>query len=585
MMKYERKYNRGTRCDSVAPRREGIALIIILVLITAIVVVGLGFIIRGDTELVCGQNMELKADMDYLAESGLEHARGLILNPQDVSEDYWPGDTEQQLNPDSNDYYDVTVDVCEPNWLNWQITSSAYRQAGGSSVAESSLTANLRLDPAVAFWSATPVLLDPCMSITGDVYCNGVINNKGSINGDCFADSLTGNAATGAVKSKSTLDINRPAITSSLLTSNFSTQTISGSSLSSTTLSSSYQVFYKSGDLEIKKNVIIKGCLAVDGNLTISDTNNTSTAKKNAPAIYVSGNLIVKERAAITITGLVFVNGLIELPICCNTPASITRVTGSLFTNGGIRYRNIVPDYSGSGNDGVINGDCNRVVGKVNSAIKFDGDGDFINIGPNSLNITNLITVAAWIKVSAFDKTSQAIVTKGDTSWRLQRSANTNFMEFDCNGVGSVVGSINVNDGQWHHIAGVYSSNPPIKLYLYVDGQKDKDGSFPGSGSISSNLASIYIGGNSEVSGRWFNGIIDEVRVYNVALSLAQISAIFGGSAPTTNLVGYWSMDWGTTTVNAAPTKAAIYHWPGGSKDRWSPAAGAFYKSIKRIEN
>ena len=339
--------------------------------------------------------------------------------------------------------------------------------------------------------------------------------------------------------------------------------------------------------MEIKKNVIINGCLAVDGNLTISDANNTITAKKNAPAIYVSGNLILKENAGvpipipITINGLVFVNGLIELPIC-NTSASITRVTGSLFTNGGIRYRNIVPDYNGSGNNGVINGDCNRVVGKVNSAIKFDGDGDFINIGPNSLNITNLITVAAWIKVSAFDKTSQAIVTKGDTSWRLQRSVNTNFMEFDCNGVGSVVGSINVNDGQWHHIAGVYSSKPPIKLYLYVDGQKDKDGSFPGSGSISSNSASIYIGGNSEVSGRWFNGIIDEVRVYNRALTQAEIQGI---ASQTSGLVGYWSMDWGTTTVTAAPTKAAIYHWPGGSKDRWSPAAGAFYKSIKRIEN
>jgi type II secretory pathway component PulK len=99
-MKFRKRYNRG----------KGMALIIILVLITAIVVVGLGFIIRGDTELLCGQNMELKADMDYLAESGLEHARGLILNPQDIdiSGDCWSA-AEQQLSPDSNDYYNVSV--------------------------------------------------------------------------------------------------------------------------------------------------------------------------------------------------------------------------------------------------------------------------------------------------------------------------------------------------------------------------------------------------------------------------------------------------------------------------------------------
>ena len=55
----------------------------------------------------------------------------------------------------------------------------------------------MRLDPDVAFWSGTAVSLSPVMSITGDVYCNGVLTNSGSINGDCFADSLTGNQATG----------------------------------------------------------------------------------------------------------------------------------------------------------------------------------------------------------------------------------------------------------------------------------------------------------------------------------------------------------------------------------------------------
>jgi len=566
MMKYERKYNRD----------KGIVLLIILVLITAIVVVGLGFIIRGDTELLCGRNMELKADMDYLAESGLEHAKGLIMYPHDL-----PGEPNKYLAQQlyaGSDYYDVNVTKISD--CNWRITSSAYRQASGSKIAQSSLTAQMRLDPAVGFWSGTDVTLYPGMSITGDVYCNGVLTNSGSINGDCFADSLTGNAATGKVKPKTALQLNRPTINSSILTSNFSTQTVSGAVLTDTNLSGSTEVFYRSGNLEIKKNVIIKGCLAVDGDLTVTGVSNVITAKKNVPAIYVSGNLIIEEKAALDCNGLVFVNGRIELPIW-NTSAGITkpRITGSLFTDGGIRYRRmIVPDYSSPSNDGNVNGDCNWVSGHINGAINFDGNGDFISIGnPAQLNITGQITVAAWIKVTAFDKTSQAIVTKGsNTSWRLQRSASTNFVEFDCNGVGIVVGKKNVNDGQWHHIAGVYDGSR--KIYLYIDGTRD-DFQNVSPNNISTNSAHVYIGGNSEASGRWFNGIIDEVRVYNRALTQAQIQAI---AAETANLVGYWSMDWGITTVNAAPIKAAIYHWPGGSKDRWSPAAGAFYKSITR---
>ena len=89
-------------------RSKGVALLIILLVIAAITVVGLGFIVRGDTELACGKNMTVRANMDYLAESGLEHAKGLILNPQDVSTEYFTGATAQQL-VSGNDYYDVSV--------------------------------------------------------------------------------------------------------------------------------------------------------------------------------------------------------------------------------------------------------------------------------------------------------------------------------------------------------------------------------------------------------------------------------------------------------------------------------------------
>jgi hypothetical protein len=569
-MRYSEKHN----CA------KGVVLIIILVLVAAITIIGLGFIVRGDTELLFGQNMELKANMDYLAESGLAHGRGMLLAPQDTAGEFWAGANGNQLVSGSSDYYDVTISKTPPTSnLDFQITSKAYRMRSGSKFATNNITAKVRLDPDVVFWSPGGFTFYPCMSITGDVYCNGVLKNSGSINGDCFADSLIGTLPTGAVKAKTVLQLNRPDITYNTLISNFPAQSLGGDNIDNKTLNGTYQIYYKDGNYEIRNNVIVNGCFAINGDLTISGIGNRIIAPKNAPAIYVGGSIIIKEGAAITAEGLVLATGRIELPIYNWAMA----VTGSLFVDGGIRW--LVPDYSNFSNSGVVNGDCGWVNGAIGGAINFDGDGDFIDLGnPAQLDITDKITVTAWIKVNAFDKPSQAIVTKGDTGWVLQRYANTNYVEFYCNGPkypgnGSVWSNRSVNDGQWHHIAGVFTGT---KIYIYIDGIEDNRQI--ATGKISTNLSPVYIGENAEQRGRYFNGAIDDVRIYKRGLVQSEIlGVIAGGSLRVSDLVGLWSMDWGncTAAITSAPLKAAVYNWPGGVKDRWIPA-GAIYKTITR---
>jgi beta-galactosidase len=91
-----------------------------------------------------------------------------------------------------------------------------------------------------------------------------------------------------------------------------------------------------------------------------------------------------------------------------------------------------------------------------------------------------------------------------------------------------VNGTKNVNDGGWHHLAGVYDGN---SLTLYVDGVVDA--SVSSTGSISTNNYDVQIGGNSQSSGREFNGAIYDARVYNRALCPVEIQAMSGGgSAP-----------------------------------------------------
>jgi len=184
---------------------------------------------------------------------------------------------------------------------------------------------------------------------------------------------------------------------------------------------------------------------------------------------------------------------------------------------------NNVLDSSGSNLNGTENGNPSYVAGVIGQAISLDSDGDYVDCTNNVAfdSITNAVTVAAWIKVNAFAKTWQTIVAKGDSSWRLSRNSDTNNVHWRCNGPSPdlrVNGDVNVNDGQWHHVAGTYDG---AVARLYVDGVDD--GSVLTSGAISKNVYRVYIGANAQRTGREWNGLIDDVRIYSRALSEAEV--------------------------------------------------------------
>jgi hypothetical protein len=190
---------------------------------------------------------------------------------------------------------------------------------------------------------------------------------------------------------------------------------------------------------------------------------------------------------------------------------------------------NTTVDSSGNAHNGTLLGDTSWVDGIDGDALAFDGDGDYVDIGKDqSFDITNQITISAWIKVSAFDREWQTIVAKGDRAWRLQRNWGESTLEFACSGLvvpgtdwGQIYGNTDVNDGHWHHVAGVYDEE---KLYLYIDGSLDASAEAPG--TIRVNDEAVYIGENSQMPNRFWNGLIDDVRIYSYALSTEEISEI-----------------------------------------------------------
>ncbi len=190
-------------------------------------------------------------------------------------------------------------------------------------------------------------------------------------------------------------------------------------------------------------------------------------------------------------------------------------------------------DSSGNGHEATVQGnpEWQPAGGRVGGAIALGGDGDFLDVADTSaFDCTGGVTIAAWIKAKQLDKPWQAIITKGDNTYRIQRNNETNTLEFACTGLqipngneyGSLFGSKAITTGEWHHVAGVYDGK---KMYVYVDGALDS--SQEAWGAINTNDARLQIGGNTQVGDRFWNGLIDEVRVYNCGLPEAQIQQLY----------------------------------------------------------
>ncbi|MCK4753451.1 MAG: hypothetical protein KAS75_08385 [Planctomycetes bacterium] len=292
---------------------SGVALIVVLFIVVTITILSLGFLSRSDMELSCGKNMILRTQMDYLAESALEHARGLILHPQEVSSEYWSGAERQQLYS-GNDYYDVNI--VKLSECNYQISGRAYRESGGTEVGSSSFEAELRLDPCIAFRTSRQWISEPQSTINGDVYCMSNLGGDGDINGDAFA---RGSIAATNVEGGSSASVSEdPVDWPGLETSYFNPSYYIGSDVFSALVSDvnvhpvgSFNpsvanpagIRYYSDSLELSGSVNISGMLIVKGDLTISGANNVITAVKNFPALLVTGEVLMETGGTLEING------------------------------------------------------------------------------------------------------------------------------------------------------------------------------------------------------------------------------------------------------------------------------------------
>jgi type II secretory pathway pseudopilin PulG len=133
-------------------RRRGMAMLAVLFVVMAIAVIAMGFIARADMSLASGQNLCRRTQTEYTALAGLEHARALLLSPDNTT----PLETWQdtvQTETDTNVYYDLTIenpqvsgDPNSPQYL-YPVQCQAYYQSGGQKRAASDINASILYTP------------------------------------------------------------------------------------------------------------------------------------------------------------------------------------------------------------------------------------------------------------------------------------------------------------------------------------------------------------------------------------------------------------------------------------------------------
>ncbi|MBT7852836.1 MAG: DUF5011 domain-containing protein [Opitutae bacterium] len=233
-------------------------------------------------------------------------------------------------------------------------------------------------------------------------------------------------------------------------------------------------------------------------------------------------------------------------------------------------------DVSGNGNDATLVGDAAFADAKFGQGLQMDNDADYAEVASfKGVKDSSMVSISAWVNIKSF---GAGAVGDGGI---LTSSTTTNpfllWVNYDAQGDGNPSISLNVGDtgaanrvdgpvdvlteGEWHHVVGVMDG---ASRKIYIDGEMKAE--LP-SGIAQAALLDgpgLRIGSWSNTSNFDFDGSIDEVRVYDIALTQEEVTALHtwdgqDASAPTTvdtDVVGDWNISYSVTDSFGITTTA-----------------------------
>ncbi len=214
-------------------------------------------------------------------------------------------------------------------------------------------------------------------------------------------------------------------------------------------------------------------------------------------------------------------------------------------------------DKSGNGYNGTLGGiqEDDWVPGMFGSALGFDAANDYVQIADNdvfSINNTNEMTVGAWIKPTSVSGTTYIVSKRSSSNYEWHLNIASGYLHAH---IYTLAGSdymyafapTTINAGEWHYVAFTADLNAP-DLKLYIDGKVVAQDT-TSSGTYGNGSAPVRIAEDANGAGD-YNGIIDEVKIYNYARTQAQIVYDYNRGRP----VGHWKFDecQGTTAYDSS---------------------------------
>ena len=192
------------------------------------------------------------------------------------------------------------------------------------------------------------------------------------------------------------------------------------------------------------------------------------------------------------------------------------------------------------------------LAGTAPFVLSFDGVDDYVEIpGFTGISGGQARTTCAWIRTSQM---GGSILSYGDGTslgdW-LFLVSSTGTLQLGVSG-GNIIGTTFIADDQWHHVAAVLEAPPSgpstvQDLRLYVDGILE-NGTYanPGLELNTGSALPVQIGTKSNPQNYFYQGLIDDVRIYDRALSDVEIGSV--GNI-TDGLVAHWNLNEGSGTT------------------------------------
>ena len=184
-------------------------------------------------------------------------------------------------------------------------------------------------------------------------------------------------------------------------------------------------------------------------------------------------------------------------------------------------------------------------------SLSFDGAGDYLSIsGSSDLSISGDLTISLWFKADTFSNFEYIFRLTGATSTGKDRMLGISSSKLSGNTYASGFGTLGntaLSTGTWYNAAVVYSGG---SFVLYLNGSADSSSISATMNTVTYTETTIGKSYNSE----YFDGLIDEVSVFDSALNVNNINAIYNGGDPidlttnqgdynsSSNLIGWWRM-------------------------------------------